>query len=30
MNSDITNQLDYEDVIDDFATKQARRKPIVA
>ena len=30
MNSDITKQLGYEDVIDDFATKKARRKPLVA
>jgi hypothetical protein len=30
MNSDITKQLDYEDVIDDLATKKARRKPLVA
>jgi len=30
MNSDITKQLDYEYVIDDFATKKARRKPLVA
>ena len=30
INSDITKQLDYEDVIDDFATKKARRKPLVA
>jgi len=29
MNSDITKQLDYEDVIDDFATKKACRKPLV-
>ena len=30
MNSDITKQLDYEHVIDDFATKKACRKPLVA
>jgi hypothetical protein len=30
MNSDITKQLDYEYVIHDFATKKARRKPLVA
>ena len=30
MNSDITKQVDYEDVIDDFAAKKARRKPLVA
>jgi len=29
-NSDITKQLDYEDEIDDFATKKARRKTLVA
>jgi len=28
MNSDITKQLDYEDVIDDFATKKATRRLI--
>ena len=30
MNSDITKQLDYQDVIDDFATKKARHKTLVA